>query len=250
MKRFVSLIVLVALTCVLPACKQVLNAPQYQKGTVSHVVLCYLKNKGSAADRQKIQEATRALREIPGVYDIEVGYPLASERPVVVAWSLGVLDTLAYIHGFGDRGVAALVLVDNSVGEDPPPTPLPHRPGPVLPHPEKMRRFVSGMFAHPPGPAYLERLTQATLRTPEYASKLLLAYPLPRSYWREAVYAATCPVLYVVHPRWAAQAETLQRNRPGTETVLFATAGHALFVDEPARFNAVLDSFLRRRVWP
>ena len=120
----------------------------------------------------------------------------------------------------------------------------------MLPHPEKMRRFVAGMFAHPPGSAYLERLTQATLRTPEYASKLLLAYPLPRSYWREAVYAANCPVLYVVRPRWAAQAENLQRNRPGTETVLFATAGHALFVDEPARFNAVLDSFLRRRVWP
>jgi microsomal epoxide hydrolase len=54
----------------------------------------------------------------------------------------------------------------------------------------------------------------------------------------------------VVRPRWAAQAENLQRNRPGTETVLFATAGHALFVDEPARFNTVLDSFLRRRVWP
>ena len=85
MKRFAILIVLAALTGVLPACKQVLNAPQYQKGTVSHVVLCYLKNKGSAADKQKLLEATRPLREIPGVYDIEVGYALPSNRPVVVS---------------------------------------------------------------------------------------------------------------------------------------------------------------------
>ena len=92
MKRFVVSIVLVALTGVLPACKQVLNAPQYQKGTVSHVVLCYLKNKGSAGDRQKLLEATRPLREIPGVYDIEVGYVLPSSRAVVVSdYDVGII---------------------------------------------------------------------------------------------------------------------------------------------------------------
>ena len=92
MKRFVILIVLVALTGVLPACKQVLYAPQDQKGTVSHVVLCYLKNKGNAADKQKLLEATRPLREIPGVYDIEVGYALPSNRAVVVSdYDVGII---------------------------------------------------------------------------------------------------------------------------------------------------------------
>ena len=85
MKSIVVCVVLVALMCVLPACKQVMYAPQYQKGTVSHVVLCYLKNKGNAADKEKLLEATRPLREIPGVYDIEVGYALPSNRPVVVS---------------------------------------------------------------------------------------------------------------------------------------------------------------------
>ena len=37
--------------------------------------------------------------------------------------------------------------------------------------------------------AYLDRLTEATLRTPEPASRALLAYPVPRTYWREAVYS-------------------------------------------------------------
>jgi heme-degrading monooxygenase HmoA len=94
LKKFALSFVLVGLLGVLPSCKQVVYAPMYQKGSVSHVVLCYLKNKGNAADRQKILEATRALREIPGVYDIEVGYVLPSDRPVVVSdYDVGMVIT-------------------------------------------------------------------------------------------------------------------------------------------------------------
>ncbi len=178
---------------------------------------------------------------------------LGPERVVVVAWSLGVLDTLAYVHTQGDGRLAGLVLVDNSVGEEPPPPMPPPPTGPPVPkppHAEAMRSFVAHMFRTPRTPAYLERLTEATLRTPEDAARALLAYPMPRSYWKEAVYATTRPVLYIVRPRWVPQAENLARNRPGTETDIFTDAGHALFVDEPARFNAKVESFVRRRIWP
>ncbi|HEY8289479.1 MAG TPA: alpha/beta hydrolase [Acetobacteraceae bacterium] len=171
---------------------------------------------------------------------------------VIVAWSLGVLDTLAYVHTYGDRLLAGLVLVDNSVGEEPPPTahPPPRRVGPPPSHAESVRLFVRSMFHRSPGEAYLQRLTHAAMRTPEQASKALLSYPLPRSYWRDAVYSTNRPLLYVVRPVWSAQAYNLTRNRPGTEMEVFAEAGHALFVDEPARFNALLESFIRRRIWP
>ncbi len=178
---------------------------------------------------------------------------LGRDRVVVVAWSLGVLDTLAYVHTTGDARLAGLVLVDNSVGEDPPPAVIPHPPGPARPpppHDERMRRFVAGMFRTQRGQAYLDRLTRATLRTPEYAAKALLAYPLPRTYWREAVYATGRPLLYIVRPRWIPQAETLVRNRPGTESEIFTEAGHALFVDEAQRFNTIVDRFVHRRIWP
>jgi microsomal epoxide hydrolase len=170
----------------------------------------------------------------------------------IVAWSLGVLDTLAYVRTHGDSHVAGLVLVDNSVGEEPPPTPLPRprHPAPPLPYSRAMQAFVHGLFHTRRDPGWLERLTNASLVLPEPAEHALRAYPLPRSYWKEAVYATACPLLYVVRPRWAAQAENLARNRPGTEIAIFTTAGHALFVDEPARFNALLSDFLRRRVWP
>lgn len=171
---------------------------------------------------------------------------------LIVGWSLGVLDTLAYVHRHGDELLAGLVLVDNSVGEEPPPQPHPghRRPGPPPPHAVAMRHFVRSMFHNPPGDAYLQRLTAATLHTPEAASRALLAYPVPRSYWRDALYSTDKPVLYVVRPTWFAQAANLERKRPNTEIARFHNAGHALFVDDAARFNALLSRFIRRRIWP
>ncbi|MDQ2804480.1 MAG: alpha/beta hydrolase, partial [Pseudomonadota bacterium] len=150
-----------------------------------------------------------------------------SPAPVVlVAWSLGVLDTLAYVHEHGDRAVAGLVLIDNSVGEPPPPSPgrgMFRR----LPHAVFMQRFVRGLFREPQPAAYLDRLTEAALRTPEAASRALLSYAEPREYWRETLLATPRPVLYVVRPRFAAQAANLERERPSTQIAEFDHAGHA-----------------------
>lgn len=173
-------------------------------------------------------------------------------RPVLlVGWSLGVLDSLGYVAQYGDDRVAGLVLIDNSIGENPPPTPsaVPARRGPRLDREEKMRRFVRGMFVRHPGEHYLERLTEAALRTPKDVAAQLASYPAPRSYWRDAVYSVQRPILYVVRPRFAGQAANLAAKDPLAETELFTGAGHALFVDEAARFNALLADFIRRRVW-
>src|ERR1700719_1266868 len=97
----------------------------------------------------------------------------------------------------------------------------------------------------------LDRLTAATLRTDELASRAPLAYPMTRSYWREAVYSSSTPVLCMVRPGWLSeQAANLARNRPGTQIAVFGDAGHALFVDDAVRFNALLAGFIARNVWP
>ena len=170
-------------------------------------------------------------------------------RPVVVvAWSLGVLDTLAYVKKSGDGRIAGLVLVDNSVGEDPPPTPAaPHR-GSGRPTPRDV--FVRGMFQTPQDAAFIRRLVQASLRTPASAARLLRAYPWPRSDWRDALHAVSRPVLYVIRPHLEAQARNLVGSDHYAESVVFPHAGHALFVDESQRFDTVVADFLARRVWP
>ena len=170
---------------------------------------------------------------------------------LLVGWSLGVLDALAYVHTHGDSRIAGLALVDNSVGENPPPTAsrIPYHAGPKLPRPMMMRNFVLSMFAHKQPAPWLDQLTRAALRTPEPAADALLAYPVPRSYWKAAIYSTRKPILYVVRPRLAGQAANLAAHHPNAETVVLSNVGHALFVDDAPRFNALLAAFIRSRVW-
>lgn len=111
-----------------------------------------------------------------------------------------------------------------------------------------MRDFVTRMFAHDPGDDYVDHLTATCLRVPDHAAALLLCYPVPRSYWKEAILSTAVPVLYAVRPHLQGQAENLLIDRPNTTIALFPKAGHALFVDEPTRFNALLQQFLDQKV--
>ena len=176
---------------------------------------------------------------------------LGPEPVLLVAWSLGVLDVLAHIHESGDARLAGLVLIDNSIGEDPPPAPpaQPMKPGPKLPREVMMRNFVRGMFAHKPPQPWLDRLTETCLRTPQAAAAALLSYPVPRTYWKEAVYATTRPLLYIVRPKFEGQAGNLAARHQSAETVVLRDVGHALFVDDAPKFNGLLRDFIARRVW-
>jgi microsomal epoxide hydrolase len=226
-----------------------------------HVVAFDPRGQGESDVPRTGYEPTRRGEDIADLLAGFQGVPV-----LVVAWSLGVLDTLAYVHTHGDSLIAGLVLVDNSVGEEPAPLPTPqlvaHRPAvphlraplrpPLRPlsHEQAMRRFVVSMFHEPQSQRWLNRLVQASLHTPQFASIALLHYPLPRTYWRDALYSTTRPVLYVVRPVWQAQALNLELHRPGTQIAIFPHAGHALFVDESARFNTLLDGFIHSKVWP
>ena len=178
---------------------------------------------------------------------------LPAEPVLLVGWSLGVLDSLSYLHQFGDGRLAGLVLVDNSVGENPPPAPERYaraarrtRPPPRA---DSVRAFVRGMFVRPQPSAYLDRLAEASLRTPESVAAQLLAYPVPRSFWREAVYSTSRPILYVVRPWLGGQAANLVARDPAAESAVLAGVGHAMFAEDPARFDALMGDFIRRRVW-
>ncbi len=174
-------------------------------------------------------------------------------RPVLlVGWSLGVLDSLAYVHEAGDARLAGLVLVDNSVGE--PPAPVASRGGPRAARPldraDWMAGFVRSMFHRPMEQAVLDRLTEAALRLPRAAAASLLRYDVPREYWRAAVLSVRCPVLYAVTPRLAGQARNLEAEDPMARAEVFPDAGHALFVDDAERFDAMMDGFMTQQVWP
>ncbi len=178
---------------------------------------------------------------------------LGGRRVLLVGWSLGVLDSLAYAHEAGDGKLLGLVLIDNSVGEDPAPSAGPRVASPRQPRASReaaMARFVRGMFHRPQDEGFLEQLTDTALRTPPDAAAALLSYPVPRSFWREGVYTVRKPILYIVTPRLTGQAENLQNRHPGVQADVYADAGHALFIDDSDRFNAEMLNFIRTEVRP
>lgn len=170
---------------------------------------------------------------------------------VLVTWSLGSLEALQYLRTHGEAQVAALVIVDSSVGEGSAPPP---RAAGVPGFLDELRRdragsiegFVRSMFRTPQPEGDLAALRDGALRMPLEASlSLFPGERIPREHWRDVAHRFGKPLMYVVTPQFAAQAESLKNNRPATRVELFAAAGHALFVDEPGRFNAILADFIR-----
>ena len=58
--------------------------------------------------------------------------------------------------------------------------------------------------------------------------------------WRGALQKLDRPLLYVIRPQMQRHAETLRAHKPDVRIEIFENAGHALFVDEPERFNALI----------
>jgi microsomal epoxide hydrolase len=164
---------------------------------------------------------------------------------VLVAWSLGVLESLQYVEMFGAGQLAGLVLVDNSVGEEPAPT---GGGGAFFDElrqdrPKALRDFTRAIFKTPQSDADISAIVASASRMSVENSIALLSYPYPRTHWRDILRSFPKPVLYVVTPQFEAQARNLEKNRPGTRVAVFPRAGHALFVDEADAFSALIEEF-------
>ena len=177
---------------------------------------------------------------------LDVGEFVARYRRVVlVGWSLGALEALEYVRLKGTGSLAGLVLVDSSVGEDPPPG----RGGGFTAELRRDRKtaldgFVRGIFKSARPEAELLALREQALRIPLEASLSLFPSSTPREHWRGIARGFPKLLLYVVTPQFEAQAANLKLARPATRVSVFRDAGHALFADDPARFNALLETLL------
>jgi non-heme chloroperoxidase len=165
-------------------------------------------------------------------------------RVLLVGWSLGAIESLQYVSMFGAERVAGLVIVDSSVGEGP----APPADGAFIKELRKDRNkalgeFVRAIFKKPRPQTEIEELIREAKRMPLDDSISLLSYPFPRNHWKEIAQSFNKPLLYVVTPQFEAQAQNLRKHRPGTQVEIFRNAGHALFVDEPERFNKVIEKF-------
>jgi microsomal epoxide hydrolase len=176
---------------------------------------------------------------------------LGGSHAVVVGWSLGVLEILTYAQEIGTDQLRGIVLVDMFIGTD---------LGPGDPHPlvapwlsqlqvdreAFTHAFVRGLFRSEQSEEYLNKLARAMLKTPTNTAVTLVTnvYPLGSGDWRPALNSLDRPVLYIAAAGSTGQAEMVRKLRPDAQVEVFENAGHALFIDEPDRFNRVFEEFL------
>jgi microsomal epoxide hydrolase len=167
---------------------------------------------------------------------------------VLVGWSMGASEVALFVDQFGTGDVAGIVMVDESLGGDP----SPERVLAVVQwlgelqadRPKETGAFVRSMFKRPQSDAYLRKVTSDALTTPTSAAVALFTGSIASS-TREALGKIDKPTLIVYAGAASSPAyEQMQKRIPGSRLVRFEDAGHALFVDDAARFNALLDEFL------
>lgn len=166
---------------------------------------------------------------------------------LLIGWSLGAIESLQYVHMFGSERLAGMVLVDSSVGEEPAPKPGGNFKQRLREDRDQaLRDFMRAIFVKPPSDTEVTDLVKGAKRMALDDSLALLDYPFERVHWRNIARTFKKPLLYVVTPQFEAQAANLKKNRPGTQVEVFKKAGHALFADEPERFNRLIEKFTQK----
>ena len=198
-----------------------------EKPTEGH----YFKRRG-----QDIKELTEHLKLSP---------------TILVGWSMGAREVLAAVDQQPTGWVRAVVLVDEIFGYEPNAKTNLSQFGKNILNLQTNRKkvtelFVRGMYKKPQSEEYLQRIMAASLKTPTNTAVTLSASYAAVGDWRTTLAKIHVPLLYVATAAQKSQAVGLQADKPLARVVVFEEAGHALFVDEPERFNTLLEEFLKQ----
>lgn len=210
-----------------------------------HVVALDPRSQGDSDKPTEGNNPERRAQDIKELIDhLKLG-PI-----VLVGWSLGVPEVLTYAEKYGGSHVRGYVLVDGFIWGKLDPQ-LVTAMLDSYRQVETNRRdftgkFVRGMYKKPQPEDYLERVVAASLMMPTDSAIAANVSYLSRADWRPAIAKLDRPVLVVCQAQLKAMAaDPIVSGVPGTRVEMFEDAGHALFVDDAARFNAVLDDFIQ-----
>jgi microsomal epoxide hydrolase len=181
---------------------------------------------------------------------------LGVTKVVLVGWSQGAQDVSAYLERFGNSSVAAVVLVDSpvSIGS-----------AEIEEHkefskailasaarysksPEEFSRAgVRSLFRQPHPELDLDKITASSLRTPTDTGLAMLIMDIFGADRRPALSKFHKPALVIASAAspLLEQQKEMASGMPGATFLSVEGAGHALFVDQPEKFNDALRGFLQ-----
>jgi non-heme chloroperoxidase len=208
-----------------------------------HVVAIDPRSQGKSDRPTDGHYAERRSRDI---YEVIEQLKLA---PVtLIGWSLGVQEALSYVDQFGTSTLSNIVLVDGDLSPAPDPKQVANMWARARDfqrrRPEWTSQFVRSMYKTPQSEIYLKKITDAAMSVPTNSAILLIlnAYVSGED-WRPALSKIDKPVLYLVSTTAKYQIDLLKEKVPSARIELFRNAGHALFIDEPDRFNDLVAEF-------
>jgi non-heme chloroperoxidase len=166
---------------------------------------------------------------------------------VLVGWSMGVREVLTSIGQSGTARIGAIALVEGDLWVQGDPASRMDLVRRMQADKKTFTRdFVRGMYVQPQSDAYLDRVTEMSMKTPTSAAATLMVASAvgPDTDMRQYFGKIDKPLLYVGVLAKKAQVEVLKAAVPSARVELLEGAGHALFVDQAQRFNALLDQLI------
>ncbi|HMI41209.1 MAG TPA: alpha/beta hydrolase [Sphingomicrobium sp.] len=180
---------------------------------------------------------------------------LGAQRPVLVGWSQGVQDLAAYVEQYGTKDLAGIVLVDAPVSDgaagiaaSPQAAAAQFKMlGIYAAHQQDYLRGMFGAIISKPQPAGLvDGLVATGMKTPPSTGVAMLVADLFGTDRTGAIAKIDCPTLVIAaasSPELAVQQAMAKRIR-GARFESVDDAAHAVFLDQPERFDALLGGFL------
>jgi non-heme chloroperoxidase len=174
---------------------------------------------------------------------------LALKKPVLVGWSMACGELIKYVEQFGDENIAGLVLVDGYVTEKPSDLFVPISGWMNQLQEDRQKQadgFVRSMYKKPQPEDYLKRVIEVSTQVPADTAVLLIYNMIAVKDFSIGLAKINRPVLFTYQPDSQPSADYLQ-SKLGDKLRLerFDGDGHALFVDDPEKFNRVLEEFLQ-----
>jgi pimeloyl-ACP methyl ester carboxylesterase len=180
---------------------------------------------------------------------------LGLRRPVLIGWSQGVQDIAAYVERYGTKDLAGIVLVDAAVSDG--------ADGMVARSQKTAEQFkmfavyqahqkeyLGGMMraiiGKPPSDSVIEQLVSTGMKTPADIGVGMLVADMFGVNRTPALKKIECPTLIIAStksfelPRQQAAAKQI----PHARFEKIDDAAHAVFLDQPDRFDELLRTFV------
>ncbi len=175
---------------------------------------------------------------------------LGLKQPVLVGWSMACGELVKYAEQFGTGNVGGIVLVDGYLSEKQSPEMFAALSGWMNQLQQDRQKqadgFVRSMYKKPQTEENLQSVVNASIQVPADTAVVLIYNMIAVTDFSAGLAKMNRPVLFAYQPESQATADFL-KSKLGDKLQLerFDGDGHALFVDDPEKFNHVLEEFIK-----